>query len=122
MENNLEWILGKRIKSIHLKRDRNYNNNIVSICLNIEDAILVFTADSDTDTIIMSRSVFSFTDYKEEEFFNRIFVNEKIISYWYPCNNLGYFDTFILGLEKFIPTAIFSIAASFIKIGNVNYD
>ena len=32
-------------------------------------------------------------------FFDKIFMGKKIISYWKTQNHLGYFDVFVIGLD-----------------------
>lgn len=121
MENKLQWILGKTIQAIYLKRDENYNNNIISIYFIIDNSILVFDVDDETDAIILGNSInVDDEHYKEELMINHLFKNKKIISFWIPINNQGFNDVFMLGLEKFIPTHLFSTIASCIKINIIN--
>lgn len=119
MENDLDWILGKTIQSVHLKRDENYNNNIVSICFIIDNKSIVITIDEETDTVLVGNLIDKDDVYKEELVFSQLLENKKIISFWLPVNNFGYNDVFMLGLDKFIPTHLVSAIASCIKISIV---
>lgn len=114
--NDLQWIVGKTIDAFYLKRDKHYNNNIVSIYLLINNKSLVLEIDQETDEIQLNNFVHMDKNYKQELGFNNLFVNKKIISFWFPVNNLGYSDTFILGLDKFIPTHLFVSTTSHINI------
>jgi hypothetical protein len=119
MENDLHWILGKTIQSVHLKRDENYNNNIVSICLTIDNKNIVIAVDEETDTVLVGNLIDKDDVYKEEFMFSQLLENKKIIAFWLPVNNFGYNDVFMLGLDKFIPTHLVSTIASCIKISTV---
>lgn len=116
MENNFQWILGKSIQSIHLKRDENYNDNIISIYLTIDNKTFVVSVDDETDTIVINSVIDKNNEYKEDLLFSQLFAGKKIVSFWQPINNLGYNDVFILGLDKFVPTHLFSVIASCITI------
>lgn len=119
MRNELQWIVGKTIQSIYLKRDEDYNNNIVSVSLLIDNKSIVFKVDQETDEIQLDDLIQDET-YKEELKFNTLFVNKKIVSFWLPTNNLGFNDVFILGLDKFIPTHLFTSIASYLEICSIN--
>ncbi len=65
--------LGKTIQSVHIKRDNDYNNQIVSMFFMIDNNILVFDVDQETDTIIPGNSIsISKGFYKEEIMLNRL--------------------------------------------------
>ncbi|RXM50625.1 MULTISPECIES: DUF6334 family protein [unclassified Chryseobacterium] len=119
MKNDLHWILGKTIQSIYIKRDENYNNNIISIYLTIDNKGIVVRVNQDTDTILVDNLIHIDDNFKEDLTLSHLFVDKKIVSFWLPVNNLGFNDVFMLGLDRFIPTHLFSSIASCIKINIV---
>lgn len=121
MREDLQWIVGKKIKAIYLNRDEDYNNSIISISIKIDDQILGLTVDGNTETIMVNTLINPMGELKKEILFDDLFIDKQIVSYWFPENNLGYNDTFILGLDKFVPTHVFSTAASCIRVGTINY-
>lgn len=119
MKNDLHWILGKTIQSIYLKKDENYNDNIISIYLSIDNEGIVVSVNHETDTILVDSLIDIDDNYKEDLTLNHLFVNKKIVSFWLPVNNLGFNDVFMVGLDRFVPTHLFSSIASCIKINIV---
>ncbi|KFF16482.1 DUF6334 family protein [Chryseobacterium sp. JM1] len=120
MKSELNWIIGKTIQSIQLSRDEDYNNNITSVSLLIDGKTIVFNIDTDTDSIRIDNAIQENVNHNEELKFNNLFVNKKVVSFWFPINHLGFNDVFILGLEKFVPTHFFTSVSSCIKICSVN--
>lgn len=122
---NLDEILGKKIEEIFIKEDFEVNYNIISVIIKFENLLLLIDVDSDTDSLIIrlieENSDYNFKGYSKIDFFNKIFENKKIISYWKTDNHLGYFDVLLIGLDEFIPTVSFSTILSQLKIGVVNY-
>ncbi|MBB6330801.1 hypothetical protein HNP24_001751 [Chryseobacterium sediminis] len=117
MDKQLQWILGKTIQTVYIKRDENYNNNIISIYFIIENGILSLDVHQETDEIILGNLIdINNEQYREDLIISELFKNKKIISFWFPVNNQGFNDVFMLGLDKFVPTHLFSTIASCIKI------
>lgn len=117
MDKQLQWILGKTIQTVYIKRDENYNNNIISIYFIIENGILSLDVDQETDEIILGNLIdINNEQYREDLIISELFKNKKIVSFWFPVNNQGFNDVFMLGLDKFVPTHLFSTIASCIKI------
>lgn len=120
MEKQLQWILGKMIQAVYVKRDEAYNNNIISMYCIIENNILVLDVDQETDAIIVGNLIdINSEQYEEDLMINKLFKNKKIVSFWFPVNNQGFNDVLMLGLDKFVPTHLFSTIASCIKINIV---
>lgn len=120
MNKELQWIVGKKIQSIYLKRDEDYNNHIVSVSLLIDNKSIVLKVDQETDEIQLDNSILD-EAYKEELKLNTLFVNKQVVSFWLPANHLGFNDVFILGLDEFMPTHFISSIASCLKISSVNH-
>ena len=120
---NLDKILGKNIEGFYLKKDSDFN--IISMIIKIETVLLEVFVNEDTDTLklklISGDEETYIKEYVKINFFDKIFMGKKIISYWKTQNHLGYFDVFLIGLDEFIPSISFSVISSQIKIGILNY-
>lgn len=117
-----EILLGKKIINFLVKRDKDYDNNIISVAIDLNDYYLVININPDYDNlefqILKSLNIDRYAKYPKFENFPD---DSKIISYWIPQNHLEFYDCFILGLNQFVPTIIISAISSHIKIGLVNY-
>ena len=108
-------IVGKYINNILIEKDE--LNFCIGVKIDLNDVVVQLTVNNDTDEVIVSMLFCEEVENRSEakldansEFASLL--GRRIVSYWCCNNHQGYFDVFMLGVDEFVPTIVFSVIGS----------